>query len=54
MLREVVTWRTLSAPVRPKSIRLTYYKLIIRSKSASATATVLSVDLQVRYTGNVK
>lgn len=34
--------------------KVTYYKLIIRSKSASATATVLSVDLQVRYTGNVK
>lgn len=34
--------------------KVTYYKLIIRSKSASATATVLSVDLQVRHTGNVK
>lgn len=46
---------------KPKLIRsklkvkkVTYYKLIIRSKSSSATATVLSVDIQVRYTGNVK
>lgn len=34
--------------------KATYYKLILYSKSASATATVLSVDFQVRYTGNVK
>lgn len=34
--------------------KATYYKLILYSKSASATATVLSVDVQVRYTGNVK
>ena len=34
--------------------KATYYKLILYSKSSSATATVLSVDIQVRYTGNVK
>lgn len=46
---------------KPQNIRAklkvkkaTYYKLILHNKSASATATVLSVDFQVRYTGNVK
>ena len=34
--------------------KATYYKLIIYSVSASATATILSADIQVRYTGNVK
>ena len=34
--------------------KATYYKLIFSSHSASATATILSVDIQVRYTGNVK
>ncbi|MEL4862182.1 hypothetical protein AAEU42_13115 [Pseudoflavonifractor phocaeensis] len=34
--------------------KATFYKLILYSKSASATATILSVDVQVRYTGNVK
>ena len=34
--------------------KATYYKLILYSNSASATATILSVDVQVRYTGNVK
>ena len=34
--------------------KATYYKLILFSKSASSTATVLSMDFQVRYTGNVK
>ena len=34
--------------------KATYYKLILYSLSASATATILSVDIQVRYTGNVK
>lgn len=34
--------------------KATYYKLIFYSKSASATATILSTDIQVRYTGNVK
>ncbi len=31
-----------------------FYKLILESRSKSATATVLSVDIQVRYTGNAK
>jgi len=34
--------------------KATYYKLIFWSKSASATATIVAVDIQVRYTGNVK
>lgn len=34
--------------------KATYYKLIFYSQSASATATILSADIQVRYTGNVK
>lgn len=34
--------------------KATYYKLILFSRSASSTATVLSMDFQVRYTGNVK
>lgn len=34
--------------------KATYYKLIFYSVSASATATILSTDIQVRYTGNVK
>lgn len=34
--------------------KLAYYKLIFFSKSASSTATILSTDIQVRYTGNVK
>ena len=34
--------------------KATYYKLIFYSISASATATILSADIQVRYTGNVK
>lgn len=40
--------------VRLKIKKFTYYTLIFESKSASATATVLGVDMQVRYTGNVK
>ena len=39
---------------RKRPRKATYYKLILYSKSSSATATVLSVDIQVRYTGNVK
>lgn len=34
--------------------KATFYKLILYSNSASATATILSVDVQIRYTGNVK
>ena len=40
--------------VRLKVKKFTFYKLIFQSKSASAAATVLGVDFQVRYTGNVK
>ena len=34
--------------------KATFYKLIFKSKSASATATVLETDIQLRYAGNVK
>ena len=34
--------------------KATFYKLIYKSKSASATATVLQTDIQLRYAGNVK
>ena len=40
--------------VRLKVKKFTFYKLIFESNSASATSTVLGVDFQVRYTGNVK
>lgn len=34
--------------------KATYYKLIYLSDSASATATILQTDVQLRYAGNVK
>lgn len=34
--------------------KATFYKLIFKSSSASATATVLETDVQLRYAGNVK
>ena len=34
--------------------KATYYKFVLYSNSASTTATVMSVDFQVRHTGNVK
>lgn len=40
--------------VRMKVKKFTFYKLIFESNSSSATATILSADLQVRYTGDVK
>lgn len=40
--------------VRMKVKKFTFYKLIFRSVSSSATTTILGVDFQVRYTGNVK
>ena len=40
--------------VRLKVKKFTFSKLIFRSRSASSTATVLGVDVQVRYTGSVK
>lgn len=40
--------------VKMKVKKATFYKLIFKSLSASATATVLETDVQLRYTGNVK
>ena len=40
--------------VKMKVKKATFYKLIFRSLSASATATVLETDVQLRYSGNVK
>lgn len=52
------SFRTNRKP-QTKRLRLrvkkaTFYKLIFRSLSASATATVLEADIQVRYGGKVK
>lgn len=40
--------------VKMKVKKATFYKMVFKSDSASATATVLSADLQVRYAGTVK
>lgn len=40
--------------VKMKVKKATFYKLIFKSCSASATATVLETDVQLRYSGNVK
>jgi len=40
--------------VKMKVKKATFYKLIFKSLSASATATVLETDIRLRYTGNVK
>lgn len=40
--------------VKMKVKKATFYKLIFKSLSASATATVLETDIQLRYTGSVK
>ena len=40
--------------VKMKVKKATFYKLIFQSLSASATATVLEADIQLRYSGNVK
>ncbi len=40
--------------VKMKVKKATFYKLIFRSVSATATATVLETDIQLRYSGNVK
>lgn len=40
--------------VKMKVKKATFYKLVFFSKSSSATATVLSTDIQVRYAGKVK
>lgn len=34
--------------------KFTFYRLILKSVSASATATILGVDIRVRFAGNVK
>lgn len=40
--------------VRIKVKRFTFYKLIFKSNSTSAAATILATDFQIRYTGNVR
>ena len=40
--------------VKMKVKKATFYKLIFRSVSATATATVLETDVQLRYAGKVK
>lgn len=40
--------------VKLKVKKATFYKLVFRSKSASATVTLLETDIQLRYAGNVK
>lgn len=40
--------------LKMKVKKATFYKLVFKSFSASATATVLETDIQLRYTGNVK
>jgi len=40
--------------LKMKAKKLTYYKLIFTSASSVKTATATSVDIRVRYTGNVR
>lgn len=40
--------------VKLKVKKATFYKLVFRSVSASATVTLLETDVQLRYAGNVK
>jgi hypothetical protein len=40
--------------VKMKVKKSTFYKLIFKSFSSSATATVLETDVQLRYAGKVK
>ena len=40
--------------MKMKVKKATFYKLIYKSCSASATATVLETDVKLRYAGNVK
>ncbi len=40
--------------VRLKVKKATFYKLVFSSQSASATATILAADIQIRYTGAVR
>lgn len=52
------SFRTNNKPqvkrLKIKVKKATFYKLIFKSASASATATVLEADIQLRYAGNVK
>ncbi|MET0017139.1 hypothetical protein [Oscillibacter sp.] len=40
--------------IKLKVKKATFYKLVFESNSATATATVLQADVQLRYSGNVK
>lgn len=40
--------------VKMKVKKATFYRLIFKSLSASATATIIETDIQMRYSGNVK
>lgn len=40
--------------VKIKVKKATYYRLIYKSRSSSATATVIQTDVKLRYAGNVK
>ena len=40
--------------VKMKVKKATFYKLVFKSLSSSATATILETDVQLRYAGNVK
>lgn len=40
--------------LKMKVKKATFYRLVFKSVSASATATVLETDIQLRYAGNVK
>lgn len=40
--------------VKMKVKKATFYRLIFKSNSASATATIIETDVQLRYAGNVK
>lgn len=52
------SYQTNSQPqmerLKLKVKKFVFYKLIIKSRSVASTATVLSADLRVRYTGYVK
>lgn len=40
--------------VKMKVKKATFYRLIFKSNSASATATIIETDIALRYAGNVK
>ena len=42
------------ARLKMKVKKATYYRLIFKSRSASATATILQADISLRYAGSVK